>query len=88
MNIRSSTALRTDYNGIARTARETQEPVFITKNGDGDTVLLSMETYLKREQTLNLRERLLVSERERLAGQVIDVEAADARLMEKFHAKD
>ena len=87
MNIRSSTALRTDYNGIAQTAKETREPVFITKNGDGDTVLLSMEAYLKREQMLNLRERLLVSERERLAGQVIDLETADKRLMEKFHAK-
>ena len=87
MNIRSSTALRTDYNGIAQTAKETQEPVFITKNGDGDTVLLSMEAYLKREQLLNLRERLLVSERERLAGQVMDLETADKQLTEKFHAK-
>lgn len=87
MNIRSSTALRTDYNRIAQTAKETQEPVFITKNGDGDTVLLSMDAYLRREQMLNLRERLLVSERERLAGQVIDLEAADRKLTEKFHAR-
>ena len=87
MNIRSSTALRTDYNGIAQMAKETQEPIYITKNGDGDTVLLSMEAYLKREQMLNLWERLLVSERERLAGQIIDLETADARLSEKFHAK-
>ena len=87
MNIRSSTALRTDYNGIAQIAKETREPVFITKNGDGDTVLLSMEYYLQREQMLNLRERLLVSERERIAGQVMDIADADAKLSEKFHAK-
>lgn len=87
MNIRSSTALRSDYNTIAQTAKETQEPVYITKNGEGDTVLMSLDAFVKREQTLNLRERLLISERERIAGQVISVDEADSKLREKFHAK-
>jgi len=87
MQIRSSTALRNDYNGIAEIARETQEPIYITKNGEGDTVLMSLDAYVKREQVLNLRERLLVSERERIAGQMISVEEAEEKLKGKFHGR-
>lgn len=36
MKIKSSTALRTDYNTVSNLAHETQEPIYITKNGEGD----------------------------------------------------
>lgn len=87
MNICSSTTLRNDYNAIAQTAKETQEPIYITKNGEGDTVLMSLDAYVKREQMLNLPERLLISERERIAGQLISADEVDNKLREKFYAK-
>lgn len=87
MYIKSSTELRTDYNGLTILARETAQPIYITKNGQGDMVLLSMEAYEKREQMLDLRERLLASEKERLAGQVISLDEAHRKLQEKFHEK-
>ena len=31
MKIKSSTALRTDYNTVSNLAHETQEPIYITK---------------------------------------------------------
>ena len=36
MNIRPSAAIRQNYNEIADLCRETAEPIFLTKNGEGD----------------------------------------------------
>ena len=42
-NIRPSADLRNKYNEIAKLCKDTKEPVYITVNGRGDTVLLSTE---------------------------------------------
>lgn len=44
-NIKSSTDLRNNYNDISTFCHESREPVFITKNGQGDLVVMSIETY-------------------------------------------
>jgi prevent-host-death family protein len=44
-NIKSSTDLRNNYNEISTFCHETREPVFITKNGQGDLAVMSIETY-------------------------------------------
>jgi len=44
-NIRSSTQLRNNYNEISTFCRESREPVFITKNGQGDLAVMSIEEY-------------------------------------------
>ncbi len=87
MYIKSSTALRSDYNEIAKLARETSEPIYITLNGNGDTVIMGMEAFERREQLLALRERLLISEKERLAGKMIPLDEAKQRLRGKFDGK-
>lgn len=68
MNIRPSAAIRQNYNQIAEFCRKTSEPVFLTKNGEGDLVVMDIETYNKREKMLQLREELLAVEEDRLAG--------------------
>ena len=44
-NIRSSTDLRNCYNEISALCHENREPIFITKNGQGDLAVMSIETY-------------------------------------------
>ncbi len=68
MNIRPSAAIRQNYNEIATMCRETAEPVFLTKNGEGDLVVMDIETFNRREKMLKLREELLAVEEDRLAG--------------------
>lgn len=68
MIIKPSTALRNDYQSLSSMVKETAEPIYITKNGEGDMVILSIEAFERREEMLKLRERLLYSEQERLSG--------------------
>jgi len=44
-NIRSSTDLRNSYNEISAFCRATCEPVFITRNGQGDLAVMSIDAY-------------------------------------------
>ena len=68
MIIKPSAALRNDYSSISRLAKETKEPIYITKNGEGDIVLMSIDAFEKREQILQLRARVLQAEQERISG--------------------
>ena len=84
MIIKASTALRHDYAGISNLAKETNEPIYITKNGDGDLVVMNIEAFEKREQMLKLRERVLKAEQERIEGQpTMSVAEARRRLRER-----
>ena len=68
MNIRPSAAIRQNYNEIAEQCRKTAEPVFLTKNGEGDLVVMDIETFNRREKMLKLREELLAIEEDRVRG--------------------
>jgi len=66
--IKSSSELRKNYNSIAGICRTNRAPVFLTRNGAGDTVIMDIETYNRREEDLAAAERLLAAERARLLG--------------------
>jgi Phd_YefM. len=68
MYIRPSASIRQNYNDIANMCRETAEPVYLTKNGEGDLVVMDIDNFNKRESMLKLREELLAVEEDRLAG--------------------
>lgn len=84
MIIKASAALRNDYSTISKMAKESKEPIYITKNGEGDLVLMSIEAFEKREQVLQLRAKVLQAEQERLDGaETISVSEARRRLRER-----
>lgn len=57
MIIKASAAMRNDYTSISDPAKETKEPIYITENGKGDLVLMSIDASERREERLRLRER-------------------------------
>ena len=61
-NIRPSAELRNKYNEISNLCRETREPVYITVNGHGDTVILSLEQFNQMQSELELLKMLSESE--------------------------
>ena len=80
MIIKASATLRNDYSTISNMAKQTKEPIYITKNGEGDLVLMSIEAFEKREQVLQLRAKILQAEQERLDGaETISVSEARRR---------
>lgn len=68
MNIRPSAAIRNNYNEIAELCKRTGEPVYLTKNGSGDLVVMDIVSFEHREKMLDLREKLLKVEEDRLNG--------------------
>ncbi|GAB6153752.1 type II toxin-antitoxin system Phd/YefM family antitoxin [Desulfosporosinus burensis] len=68
MQIKPSASIRQNYNEIAALCKSSGEPVYLTKNGEGDLVVMDIDTFARREKMLKLREELLAVEEDRLAG--------------------
>ena len=85
MQIKSSTTLRNNYGDISSLAHQTQEPIFITKNGEGDLVVMSVEAYEERDKVLKHREAVLEAELSRLSGEpTFTIEEMKIRLKEIY----
>ena len=68
MTILPSTSLRNQYNDISEKCKSTGEPIYLTKNGEGDLVVMSIEAFEKQQSLLQLKERLLDIELEQKSG--------------------
>ena len=85
MIIKPSTALRNDYGSISDLAHTEDAPIYITKNGEGDLVIMSIDAYERREEVLKLRAKI---EAARLSGQpVYSIEESRKRL-EAIYGQD
>jgi prevent-host-death family protein len=85
-NIRPISDLRNNANEISDYCKVTREPVFITRNGSGDMVIMSMEAYERREAQLELYAKLAEAEAAATKGDAgVDFSEFAKKLRGKVH---
>ena len=85
-NIRPISDLRNNANEISDFCRQTREPVYITRNGSGDMVVLRIEEYERQQALIDLYGKLAVAEQEIASGaQGEDFLTMARQLRERVH---
>ncbi len=81
--IRPITDLR-NTSEISELCHNKPEPIFITKNGYGDMVIMSMETYERNMALSEIYEKLAVAEKQIQNDELLDGEEVFAKLRAKY----
>jgi len=66
--IRPVSDLRNNFTFISETCHKDGEPVFITKNGQSDLVVMSHAQYEKQQALIELYQKLAVAEKQSLSN--------------------
>lgn len=69
---------------ISDLCNKSEEPIYITKNGYGDMVIMSMKTYEKMFRRLQIYKELEESEKDIREGRVYDAKEALEELRRKY----
>lgn len=69
---------------ISQLCHSTDNPVFITKNGYGDMVIMSIEAYEKAMFLQNVSEKLALAEKQIESGYVTDAAESLKELRKKY----
>jgi len=75
-----------DTTRISEMCNASAEPIFITKNGYGDMVLMSMEAYEQQMAKIEMYTKIMEGKRQADHGELIDGNTAMAELLEKYDA--
>ena len=67
-SIRPISDVRNNAYEISDFCRQTREPVYITRNGTGDMVVVSIEEYERQQALIDLYGKLAVAEQEIASG--------------------
>ncbi|MBE6135130.1 MAG: type II toxin-antitoxin system Phd/YefM family antitoxin [Erysipelotrichaceae bacterium] len=68
MTILPSAEIRQRYNEVAEICKTTKEPVYLTRNGQGDLVVMDIETFERMKQEIALKEMILQAHAAYLSG--------------------
>jgi len=71
-------------NEISDICHQSGEPVFITKNGYGDLVVMSMETYERQMARAEIYDKLAVAEAQIAEDKLLDADVVFGKLREKY----
>ena len=85
-SIRPISDLRNSANEISDFCRQSREPVYITRNGTGDMVVLNIDEYERQMALIDLYGKLAVAEEEISSGaQGEDFLTVSHQLRERIH---
>jgi len=73
-----------DTAAISQMCRESKEPIYITKNGYGDMVIMSMKAYEEKLALLDVYAKLAGTEEQLSQGKTVDARAALNGLRAKY----
>ena len=68
MVIKPSSAIRNNYRQVADYCIQTGQPIFLTNNGEGELVVMSIQAWQKEQQRAQVEEALLRIEAEEASG--------------------
>jgi len=88
ITIRPSATIRKNYNEISELCKRTGEPVYLTKNGSGDLVVMDIESFARRESILKLKEKLIQSEIDIQKGHTYSVEETIAAMRQAISEEE
>ncbi len=71
-------------SNISEICHTTDEPVYITKNGYGDMVIMSMEVFENLNKKLEMYKSLAISEKQINDGEILDAKKSIKNLKEKY----
>ncbi len=87
-SIRPISELRNNANEISDFCRQTREPVYITRNGTGDMVVVCIEEYERQQALIDLYGKLAIAEQEIASGaEGEDFLTVARQLRERVHGK-
>jgi PHD/YefM family antitoxin component YafN of YafNO toxin-antitoxin module len=69
---------------ISELCHRSNEPIYITKNGYGDMVIMSMDIYESSMRQLNIYRELEISERQIQEGKTLDARVSLASMRERY----
>jgi PHD/YefM family antitoxin component YafN of YafNO toxin-antitoxin module len=69
---------------ISELCHRSNEPIYITKNGYGDMVIMSMDIYENSIRQLNIYRELELSERQIQEGKTLDARVSLASMRERY----
>lgn len=69
MLIMASADIRLKYNDVVEKCKESGQPIYLTKNGQGELVVMDIASFEKRQQELHAQELVLEAFASRLAGE-------------------
>lgn len=81
--IRPITDLR-NTTEISELCHSKDEPIFITKNGYGDLVVMSIETYEREMAVIDVYKKLAVAENQIKNEELLDGDAVFTKLRSKY----
>lgn len=73
-----------DTTKISEMCHATNEPIFITKNGYGDMVVMSMAAYEQKLAALDMYNKIMEGKRQADNGQLVDFDEAMAEIKAKY----